>query len=126
MADEPFDAADIVIPAVGENTEWKYAVFDDGRMSELVDGEWRPLTDEHGEPLKGKPVVHIDLANDSITVELVDWTECPNCEGCEGFWHDSETWVECDFCEGGGGQADLTPEQREEYLASWRKWMGKE
>lgn len=66
------DAADMVIPAVGENTEWTYAIFDDGRMSELVDGEWRPLTDEHGEPVKGAPVVHIDPANDSITVELVE------------------------------------------------------
>lgn len=66
------DAADIVIPAVGENTEWRYAFFEDGRAYEMVDGEWRPLTTEDGTLLIGTPVVHIDPANDSITVELVE------------------------------------------------------
>jgi hypothetical protein len=37
------------------------------------------------------------------------------CEGDEGTV-DGDEWVNCDFCDGGGGFAEITPEQRDHLL----------
>lgn len=61
-----------------------------------------------------------------MTVSLVLWTPCPHCDGDEGSFNEHDEWVPCEFCGGNGGLPDLTPEQRDVYLAGWREWMGRE
>jgi hypothetical protein len=34
----------------------------------------------------------------------LEWRECLNCEGAEGYYDiEDEEWIDCFFCEGNGG-----------------------
>lgn len=56
--------------------------------------------------------------------DVIAWVECPECGGDEGHVvGDGDYWEDCPWCDGQGGVADLTPPERDEYLAAYQRWL---
>lgn len=42
----------------------------------------------------------------------VEWVECPQCEGTEGWNGENDEWYDCPMCEGAGGwNQEVLPDQ---------------